>query len=109
LSVPDVPQRSLGRLPLPDSLNARNGFSCADFILDNLSEPGVKCGVWAADARDPDRIAAWNADAASMDGRMSKSRVMRRQKDIARVLRDRKAFPPAEDGKRMKKGGKKKP
>jgi hypothetical protein len=38
---------------------------------------------------------------------MAKQRVTRRQKDIARVLRERKPFPPAGKVGTGKKGGKK--
>jgi hypothetical protein len=38
---------------------------------------------------------------------MAKQQRSRRQKDIARVLRDRKPFPPAEKVGKGKKGGKK--
>ena len=38
---------------------------------------------------------------------MAKQQVSRRQKDIARVLRDRKSFPPAQKVGKGKKGGKK--
>ena len=38
---------------------------------------------------------------------MAKQQGSRRQKDIARMLRDRKLFPPAEKVGKGKKGGKK--
>ena len=39
--------------------------------------------------------------------KMAKHQVTRRQKDIARVLRDRKMFAPVEKVGKAKKGGKK--
>jgi hypothetical protein len=38
---------------------------------------------------------------------MAKQQITKRQKDIARVLRDRKLFPPAEKVGKGKEGGKK--